>query len=344
MSKVLSIFKNGMKIKFFLLLLIPLESECQLLFTHYFSSPLSLNPANASNNIPNYQIGGIYRNELDAYSLPSTKSAFFLTKRILVSQFSENDILGIGFEGISEKNTSNGIKNSYLSTSLSYQKSLDEEGDHTLGIGFQTSFSHKKIEPPSLIFEDQLRTWAAAGFTGLSPFQNQIVDINYIDFNVGLNYNKRIGNSNKIHIGTTISHVNAPQINFNGGTFFLNKSFTYQIDWEHTFLTKNKINVGFIKKSITKNQDDFILSFLYLKKIKDKTSFITIGSIYRNNSIYGIFFSPTISFITTKFSINLLNDIDISTKAGGKRGALELSMIYKDLKFTKKANKSNRNP
>lgn len=167
----------------------------------FYTSPIIVNPANTGRFLGDYRVGGVSRTEKNALYQDIT-SSFSLDLRILKPALLEQDKLAVGIAALSETDRYFGLKNSYFLISLAYFKGLDEEDLQQLGIGFQTNVSTKRLEPPSLIFEDQLMRWASTGFAGAFS-ERKVMAVNYVDFNAGLSYQNII---NYIEVGIYLLH------------------------------------------------------------------------------------------------------------------------------------------
>src|SRR6185312_7290040 len=171
-----------------LLFLILFSCKCaisQTNFSQFFNAPLNVNPSNTGRFIGDYRIGGVCRNQPERLS-SSSMYCFFTDVKILPDKLQNNDVMAIGISALGEKNIYTGVSNINLSISASYFKSLNENGTEKLAAGFQTEFAFKKISPPPLVFEDQLRSWMNSGYTGMNPFERKTFETNYIDLYVGL--------------------------------------------------------------------------------------------------------------------------------------------------------------
>ena len=157
-----SIYSNGLKMLKYLglislVFIINIEkSNCQARFSQFFSSPLLINPAQTGRFNKSYRAGGTFRREVNAKEQIYTQGTIFFDSKILNSIVPENDCFAIGILGLAENSEIEGIKNTYFSFSMGYQKSLDEEGKQQLGIGFQTTYARKQLLKPNYIFEGKL--------------------------------------------------------------------------------------------------------------------------------------------------------------------------------------------
>src|SRR5579875_910941 len=126
--------------------LLHLNLKAQISFSQFYASPLLVNPANTGRFNQDYRIGGGYRNEKNPLSQTYSVKSFFLDSKILNSM-TNNDCFGIGILGLNEQSFDEGIKNTYLSLSMAYQKAIDDIGKQQIGLGFQTTFAYKHYSP-----------------------------------------------------------------------------------------------------------------------------------------------------------------------------------------------------
>ncbi|MEJ7822742.1 MAG: type IX secretion system membrane protein PorP/SprF [Chitinophagaceae bacterium] len=305
----------------------------QSFFSQFYSSPLTINPANTGEFFGDYRIGGLYRSEKNSSGVIS-KATFYYDGRILPSTLPEYDKLAIGTAFLSEKDIFNGIKNSYFLVSVAYHKSLDEEGLQQLGAGFQANYSTKKIEPPVLIFEDQLRAWINSGFSTMNPFIKRI-NINYIDINAGLNYQGLI-NKNLLNVGISVLHANRPSRSFDGGEFSLSPQPIFHIGLESPIANKNKLYSAFIISAKNKKVDELYFSCIYQVKINESNYKISSGVLFRKSTLNGNAIIPTLGMKFNNFLLNMAYDINVSSRTNTQKGALEVGMIFIGRKVPKK--------
>lgn len=297
-------------------------------FTQYYSSPLLINPANTGKSIEDYRAGGFFRSEKNSYEMVNTSASFFYDTRIMASRIPENDRLSFGIAALSEKNVFAGIKNNYFRLSLAYQKSLDESGLQYLSIGFQGGFSHKKIEPPVYVFEDQLIAWSSAGFKGLGPGQSNIIDINYADINAGINFQVLIGEKNLLSLGFSTSHINSPYVVFDGGAYSESPSLGFQAGLETMLPNSSKLYSSFLISKTKQEIDNLTLGSLYMMKLNSKNYHMGGGIIYRQDNVTGTVIAPCLSLKYNSFLLHLSYDIPASSSVTTPRSGLELGMIF----------------
>ncbi|HEY6900645.1 MAG TPA: PorP/SprF family type IX secretion system membrane protein, partial [Puia sp.] len=187
-------------------------------FSQFFASPLTLNPALTGKFNGVVRVAGNYRNQW-----PSINNAFItgtvsVDAPILRGKLPENDTWGIGVMGMNDKTASGVLNSNYFSLSTAYHKSLDEDGYHQLGVGFQGTYANRTLDGTQLHFEDQLNlngTWDP-----ISPSETNIsgrfVSVHYFDVNLGVLYNASTDGNNNYYIGASAYHLNHPKESFLG--------------------------------------------------------------------------------------------------------------------------------
>jgi type IX secretion system PorP/SprF family membrane protein len=308
-------------------LLINETTISQVRFAQFYSSPLMINPANTGRFNKSYRIGGSYRREVNAQERIFTQNAIFFESKILNKVAPENDCFAIGVSGLSEVSQTEGIKNTYLSVSLAYQKALDVEGKQQLGIGFQTTFARRRLQKPTLVFEDQLLSWINSGYT-VNIFQLNDVDFTYADLNAGLIYQGRINSNNYFTTGVSMYHITKPNRVFPGGEFNLPRQVWSHFGWEKKFSDEKKLYAAFLMSYSNKSVMDLFGGLNCQFKLNRFNQFL-LGAWLRNTFIRGSSIIPTAGLNFGGFTLNTSYDINITTKNTNQKGALEISLIYR---------------
>ncbi len=312
---------------FFFCLASNLTAICQVRFSQFYSSPLLINPANTGRFNNSYRIGGAFRREVNAQEKIYTQSTIFFDSKILNKIAPENDCFAIGVLGLSEISQTEGIKNTYLSISLAYQKALDDEGKQQLGIGFQTTFSRRQLKKPSLVFEDQLLSWINSGYT-INIFQLNDVDFTYTDLSAGLIYQGRINSGNYFTAGVSMYHITKPNRVFQGGEFNLPRQVWSHLGWEKNFPDDKKLYAAFLISYTNKSVNDLFGGLSCQLNLNRNNQFL-LGAWVRNTVIRGTSIIPTAGLSFGGFTLNTSYDINITTKNTNQKGAVEISLIYR---------------
>ncbi|MBW0162728.1 MAG: type IX secretion system membrane protein PorP/SprF [Sediminibacterium sp. Gen4] len=302
-------------------------SFSQSFLSQYEFNNILINPANTGNFRGHFRTGVLHRSEGAGLTGNVTNSSFFFETKLLKKLLKETDQLSIGVTGIGEKNPFDGIKNSFLLISGSFQKGLNEDGSEKIVIGFQSGFSNRRIEPPLYIFESQLNRWISSGFVGLDPTQAQTINIGYNDLNTGIVYELNNINKIRLRVGATFAHINSPYKPFNGGVFSLSMKTSFQIEIEKTYSSQNKVVISLIKNNL-QNNDYSGLGLLYNIKIPYKNYLWGIGMNFRSSKTYGEAIIPKTHILFNTFSINLSYDIPLQNSSFFQQNAFEIGLSY----------------
>jgi type IX secretion system PorP/SprF family membrane protein len=195
-------------------------------FSQFFVSPLTMNPALTGKFNGNFRVAGNYRDQWPAISNAFVTSTVSFDAPIMRNKISELDTWGVGVMAMTDK-TANGIlSTNSISLTTAYHKGLDEDGLHQLGIGFQGTYTNKRLDGTKLNFENELDS--LGGWTNHSGeiIDDQVINVNYFDFSVGALYNGSTDGYNNFYLGVSAYHVNKPQESFTGVYYTLNPRFT----------------------------------------------------------------------------------------------------------------------
>lgn len=195
-------------------------------FSQFFSSPLTLNPAYTGKFDGTFRVAGNYRNQWPTINNAYTTATASVDFNILQNRIPEFDTWGIGVMGMNDQSGNKILNNNFISLSTAYHKALDENGYHTITVGFQGTYAAKRLDISKADFEDEL---TSLGFTGVTQEvfnNNNNVAINYFDVNAGLLYSGSTNGYNNFYLGVSSYHVNRPKESFMGGNFVLNPRVT----------------------------------------------------------------------------------------------------------------------
>lgn len=303
------------------------DADCQSRFSQFYSSPLSMNPANTGRFNKSYRVGGLFRREISALEQIETQTAFFADIKILGKIMPEIDCLGLGISILSEKNPTDGIKNTYLSVSLAYQKGLDEEGKQQLGLGFQGTIANRQLDKPNYIFESQLVSWINSGYTNLDIFQLAAVNVVYTDLNAGLIYQGMIDATNRFSAGVSMYHITYPRKIFQGGELNVPRQTWGHLAWEKKFRDRGKLYsallMGYSERSVNN-----LFAGLICDISLNRNNQVSIGAWYRSNAIRGKAIVPVLGLSFLGFTIKTSYDINFYSKSHNQKSAMEISLIY----------------
>jgi type IX secretion system PorP/SprF family membrane protein len=194
-------------------------------FSQFFASPLTLNPALTGRFDGHLRVAGNYRNQWPTINNAFTTFTLSVDAPILTGKLPEIDRLAIGGMAFADEQADGVLKNTFYSFSTAYHKGLDEDGFHSVTVGFQGTYAQKRLNTALLKFEDQLRS---DGFTGITNeiFDPRLLNINYFGLNAGLLFSGVFENNINYYAGASVYHINRPKESFRGADFDLRQRWT----------------------------------------------------------------------------------------------------------------------
>ena len=194
-------------------------------FSQFFASPLTLNPAFTGKFDGQFRLAANHRDQWPSIPKAYVTSSASVDFSILKNKLPEGDVFGVGISGLSDQSADAALKLNYGSASLSYHKSLDENGYNTIGAGFQATYSSAILDFTKLTFEDQL---TQNGFTGVTAENlNNGSNQNYVDVNAGLLFSGSSDGNNNYYIGASVYHINRPNLSFIDKVWNLSPRITF---------------------------------------------------------------------------------------------------------------------
>jgi len=336
---ILSLFKTNTKNYFFILSLffnLNLVRSQDPHFSQFYSSPLTLNPANTGLFSGDIRFSSNYRNQWRAVSVPFTTSTISADFQILSKKISDRDIFGVGFIGMVDQSNNRGLKSNFIGGSASYTKSLDINGFTKLSVGFQGVLTSKKVDYNRFVFSRQFTPF---GFDNTLPTGEPIngFSINYPDFSTGILYTGMSNDESNWYLGTSYYHFTRPSENFSSQydqklqpRFTIHSGYNFLLNdldrlyfsglFMHSMLMR-EITIGGVLE-------------LYIDRSSVDSKLLT-GMFHRINDAL----IPYIGFNTGNFQVGVSYDINTSSikTATKSRGGFELSLLMTVIKDPEKA-------
>ena len=198
---------------------------------------------------------------------------------------------------------------------------------HQLGAGFQTTFVNKRLDVTKVTFEDQL---TPLGFTGVTSevFDNNQVNVKYLDLNAGILYNGSTNGYNNFYLGASMYHINRPKESFQGGQYYLNSRLTLQAGGKIPVGQYNYLHVSANHSMQAKAHNTMIGAAFAMNLNGDTEDPINlyVGSWYRFQDAI----IPYVGLEFGEFLIGSTYDVNTSSLKPGSnmRGGMEISVIY----------------
>jgi type IX secretion system PorP/SprF family membrane protein len=295
-------------------------------FSQFFASPLTLNPAFTGKFNGLWRLAANHRDQWPSIPKAYVTSSASLDFPILKNKIPDNDVFGVGFSGLSDASANNILKLNYGSVSMSYHKSLDENGYSTIGAGFQGTFSSLSLDVKRLNFEDQL---TQNGFTGTTS--EVIVNGNnqsYFDMNAGVLYSGSSNGINNYYAGVSMYHINRPKVSFIDKNWYLSGRVTVHAGGSFPVSDILTLHASIIHQIQNKASETTLGAAIAanLNQDEDKPTSVYIGSWVRFNDAI----VPYIGLEFGSLRIGASYDFNISglKAATNTRGGSEISLIY----------------
>jgi len=299
-------------------------------FSQFFASPLTLNPALTGKFDGIFRVAGNYRNQWPSINnafVTKTASADF---HLLPGYLADIDRWGFGVLFMNDQNGNGALTTNQFSLSTAYHKGLDEDGYHQIGVGFQGSYTDKRLNVAILDFEDEL---TALGFTGTTSeiFPQSGLQVKYMDINAGILYNGSTNGYNNFYLGASMYHINRPKETFQGGQFYLNSRTTLQAGGRLPMNQFNAIHFS-ANYSFQANANNLMFGGAYALNLnydEENPVNVYLGSWARFNNVS----DAIIPYIGLEFGdvhLGATYDVNISSlqPASNSRGGIEISLIY----------------
>jgi len=305
-------------------------------FTQYFTSPLTLNPAQTGLTQNDWRASANLRQQWYTVSdNPYLSGTVSFDMPLLRGKLPEGDALGIGILGLYDKAGSGALQNTTVGLSLAYHKSFGIDKQHTISLGAQGYMVQKSIQFDKLIFGNQFSPNSPEGYLASLPSGENFgnADLTYPDFNIGLMYSGRVAENATLYGGVAMYHLTRPEerflnsgtsLNINsrisahlGGSFELNEntvmylSGMYQKQGPASELLLGGA-VGFV---MNPGHDEYTRNTVFY-----------LGGWYR----YGDAIAPYIGFEWSRMKFGISYDVTMSSAQNmtSGQGAWEFSVIY----------------
>jgi type IX secretion system PorP/SprF family membrane protein len=302
-------------------------------FTQYFTSPLTLNPAQTGLTQNDWRASANFRTQWYTVSNnPYISGTIAFDIPTLRGKLPEGDALGVGLLGLYDKSGTGGLQNTTVGLSIAYHKAFGMEKQHTISLGVQGYLVQKSIQFDKLIFGDQfdpnmpgslLRTY--------ENFGNQ--DLTYPDFNAGLMYSGRVAEKATLYGGVAYYHLTRPEERFltTGQSLKIHSRFSLHLGGSFEM---NENTVMYLSTMYQKQgpASEFLLGgavgFIMNPGHDEYTrnTIFYLGAWYR----YGDALAPYVGFEWSKMKIGFSYDVTMSSGQNmtGGQGAYEISAIY----------------
>ena len=302
-------------------------------FSQFFVSPLTLNPALTGKFNGTLRVAGNYRDQWPQISKAYITSTVSVDGPLLRSKLSGLDTWGIGIMAMTDKSANGILSGNFISFSTSYHKGIDEDGLHQIGIGFQGTYTNKRLDGTKLNFLDELDENGGWTIPSGEAIDNRQVNTSYFDFAVGGLYNGSTDGSNNFYLGVSAYHLSKPKESFTGDIFYqLNPRVTLNAGGALPLNDKTRtvyISALYSKQGGATNiVAGGAAGFLLNEDEENPTSFY-VGAWTRFNNVNDAII-PYVGLEYNGLRFGASYDVNISSlkTASQSKGGIEISLIY----------------
>lgn len=301
-------------------------------FSQFYSSPLTLNPANTGAMEQDFRLAGIRRDQWSGISSSFVTTA--LSADVAFRDgFLNEDKLALGIV-LYDDNMGEGIlKAQSFLLSTAYHHTLDAHKLHDLSIGIQVGVMQKRLNDDGIRFESQFQDWEFQ--EGLTSGENfDALNQNHISLHIGALWKYTITPKKlRYHLGFSTFQITSPSETFLGNSknelstrFTIHTGIDYKItpklvlSPKFLFMTQSNardINLGTMVSY--KFVDEFVLLGGYWNRLND-ANIAMIGARFFKN--YEVKFSYDMTNSSLRDSQNA-----VITANDGKVASWEISLI-----------------
>jgi type IX secretion system PorP/SprF family membrane protein len=291
-------------------------------FSQFFEAPLYRNPALAGIVNADVRVQTLYRSQWNSIANAYKTASFNAEYKLPVVN---DDYITLGAQVFYDRAGSIGMKTTHILPALNYHKSLSQDRNAYLSVGFMGGLVQRSID------RSQMKTTESYtnGYDGETNLQPQY---HYLDGSAGISYNTQLGQNekNNLVIGVAYHHFNKPK-----SSFYNNYNVTVQPKWVYSADVKLSIN----ESSFVTIYNDHVRQGSYSETLSGMLYGLNIGS-YTENPDYtlqaGAFLRwgdaviPMVQMDYQPFTVSLSYDVNTSrlTTSSYGRGGFELSLKY----------------
>ena len=323
------------RITVFFLLVVVLQKNVKAqdpAFSQFFASPLSLNPALTGKFNGDVRAAGNYRDQWPTINNAFITSTLSVDMPIFRNRLPEYNTWGVGIMAMTDKTASGALNSNYISLSTAYHISIDQDGYHQIGLGFQGTYATKLLDGTKLHFEDQLDQQGGWTLPSSETIAGRQINLNYFDMNVGFLYNGTTTGANNFYFGTSIYHINSPKESFLGDDqYTLHPRFTV-----HGGASIPVTNDGYVHFSGLYSRQDNAVNVVLggawsinVNSDLESPTNVYLGSWVRFNNITDAWI-PYVGLDFGSFTLGVSYDVNISAlkTASESQGGIEVSLVY----------------
>jgi len=189
-------------------------AQADIHFSQFYETSILRNPALTGVFASDYKVGVYYRNQWSSISKPFVTQLVSGEGRVQFSEMS-NDFFSFGFLGFADKAGSIDHKITGIYPAVNYNKSMNQERNSYLSVGFTGGYLQYSFDPSKATFNNQFQ---GGRFDPRLPSLENIGNskMTFWDLGAGINYNTSAGPDNNVTyvIGVSGYHFTQPKFSY----------------------------------------------------------------------------------------------------------------------------------
>ncbi|MES2774507.1 MAG: PorP/SprF family type IX secretion system membrane protein [Bacteroidota bacterium] len=199
-------------------------------FSQFFEAPMLRNPALAGIFAGDFRVQAIYRHQWASVAVPYKTGSLNLDYKMPIG--SASDFLTIGGQVVYDKAGISNFKTTQILPVINYHKSLSDEKNQYLSLGFMGGYVQRSIDPSKVTTDNQ---FTGAGYNpAMATGETLNYSLGYWDGSVGLSFNTGFGKeeneNNNLFLGIAYHHFNRPK-----NSFYRNPGTELSAKWVYSF-------------------------------------------------------------------------------------------------------------
>lgn len=298
-----------------------------VLFSQFYASPLSINPANTGDHNRYWKFMNNYRSEWKSTINPFISTSLGYDQQVYL--FEKRFSAGVFY--IYDRSGTYLLSKNKFYLSAAYHH---EEPNFIYNAGLQFGIASEKFDSKSLTFPDQYDI-SLGEFNPNLPTSEEALykSIFYPDLNIGISIRRRIGRFVP-NAGISIYHINKPSVSYQdaddnplnnkkifhfGGQFYITKKLHLQPDMllmnqnkSNTLIIGTKIGID-VPRNLYELKNFYVGSYLLIGEGSGTDALIFSTGLVFYNFLVGISYDYNITGLNTQTY---------------NRGAIEISIVY----------------
>lgn len=181
--------------------------------SQFAETPILRNPALIGLFKGDMRLQGVYRNQWNSVTIPYQTGTLSGEMKFPVGNY--NDHVTAGMQLTYDKAGASNLRSVQILPAINYHKSLSEDRNSFLSLGFTGGYVQRQFNPEHLTFNNQ---YTGGRFDPFAPTGEEgrlaKIGYGYWDMGVGMSYNGDLNEGTFYYIGAAYYHFNNPKVSF----------------------------------------------------------------------------------------------------------------------------------